>query len=212
MNHKSQPANKLRAKVLPILALPILTLPLLASPLFATGAHADTMTLKIPLKVVLMRDEVRTVHVQCSVDAYPYSSPTSAIHAANNGTAIQGVRVTSQTFALDSFGNLDVVAEIPVNLDEITNLPKHYLQSGPRYRCDPEFFDAAGNPVLDDYNPRSPVARAKLYDAEASTFEVSDANFVPDAPSRIESMLGGRSSSGTSGELKAPTRRLGLRR
>ena len=187
------------------------TLSAIALLMASTTALADTMTLKIPLKVVLMRDEAKSVRVNCAVTARPYSSGASAANAALQGNLPTTLRVKSDAYPLDPFGNLDRLATITFDLDQIQNLDKHFLQSNPVYSCSPEFLDAGGQIVLDVYEPTNETGRAQLYDQEASTFHVSANNFVPDSPSRMESLLGGRSADNNL-KLKAPAQGLKLQR
>ncbi len=186
-------------------------LPSIALLLAASTALADTMTLKIPLKVVLMRDEVSSVRVSCRVTAMPFSSGAAAATAIANGSAPTSVYVSSEAYPLDSFGNLDTLVPLEVNLDQIRNLDKHYLQSSPVYFCHPEFLNTAGDVVLSDTAPHESSERGKLYDLENSVFTAQASDFVPDAPSRFETLLGGRSGSGE-GQLKRPTQSLKLQR
>ena len=172
---------------------------------------ADTMTLKIPLKVVLMRDEAKAVRVQCVVRAHPYSSGAAAASAIANNSAPTPVYGSSELYPLDPFGNLDQEIPVEINLDEMQNLTGHILQAKPSYACKPEFVNDAGDVVLSEYTPQNNTDRSQLYDTEQSTFYVEAFNFVPDAPSRMETMLGGRKNTVNSG-LENPTQDLKLQR
>ncbi|HCS29548.1 MAG TPA: hypothetical protein DIW43_18985 [Spongiibacteraceae bacterium] len=162
------------------------TRPIIAICLLVIGlpAFAGTMTLKIPLKVVLMNEAVHSAKIMCEVYA-----GAEAQRRVSRGF--------SEFYPLDAFGNLNVTVPIAISLERFDGLQGSFLQNSPSYACIVSFYDENNSMVLTTYSPDPTTEagqnlRSQLINDDKSVMMLEVDHFAPDPPSQLETTLGGR--------------------
>ncbi len=136
-----------------------------------TPAFAEKMTVKVPVTVKSMREEMAFVNVGCGVK-----------FIENNVHTTRPAR--SQVIPLDEFGNLQQVLSFDI---ETGGIPPNVLHGPNTHILCSAFFlgENKQSVVLSSIVPVDASARTMLIKDEVSNFEVIARQWVPDSPASL---------------------------